>query len=365
MSLDTAITQIREQIDKGQFKNEQSISQGIVLRVLSHLGWDAFDTQSVCPEYSLSTKRVDFALCSHPNQPTVFIECKQPGKTENADRQLFEYAFHAGVPLAVLTDGQTWSFYLPAEQGNYDDRRVYKLDLMERSVEDSASSFRKYLDFDRLKSGIALDEARQEYRNRNRQRIAKNAISEAWKELVDSEDEMLFDIINEAVEKKCGYKPQRDDVLGFLSDFRFGIPAQPENKVSVVSRPAPVRQRQSSSSVEASPIGSFYKFKGKTYTARTAKAVVIGMLKLFAEERPDFYAHCHRHPDNLGRSRTFIGRSPSEIYTDRPDLESNNEQLAQGWYLMTNFNNQVKERIIRMACDVMGYSIGNEIEYRL
>ena len=35
-------------------------------------------------------------------------------------------------PFVVLTDGETWSFYLPAEQGSYEDRRVYKLDLFER-----------------------------------------------------------------------------------------------------------------------------------------------------------------------------------------------------------------------------------------
>ena len=86
------------------------------------------------PEFSLEGRRVDFALCHPANRPAVFVEVKKVGGAKGADKQLFEYAFHSGVPMAILTDGQEWSFYLPGEQGRYDERRVYKLDLLERNV---------------------------------------------------------------------------------------------------------------------------------------------------------------------------------------------------------------------------------------
>src|SRR4051794_23223613 len=124
MSLLDALTTICPKLEKDEFANEQAIKQGIVLRILSHLSWDSFDTTVVWPEYSVPPRRVDFALCAPPKKPAVFIEVKQPGQTDAADKQLFEYAFHEGVPLAILTDGQTWSFYLPSGQGTYDDRRV-------------------------------------------------------------------------------------------------------------------------------------------------------------------------------------------------------------------------------------------------
>src|SRR5262249_43268218 len=38
--------------------------------------------------------------------------------------QALEYAFHIGVPSVVLRDGRTWSFYLPAEEGSYEERRA-------------------------------------------------------------------------------------------------------------------------------------------------------------------------------------------------------------------------------------------------
>ncbi len=38
--------------------------------------------------------------------------------------------------MAILCDGREWSFYLPGEHGSYEDRRVYKLDLLERKLEE-------------------------------------------------------------------------------------------------------------------------------------------------------------------------------------------------------------------------------------
>jgi len=58
----------------------------------------------------------------------ILIEVKQVGQSKGADRQLFEYAFHKGVPMAILTDGQEWNFFLPTEQGDYSERQLYKLD---------------------------------------------------------------------------------------------------------------------------------------------------------------------------------------------------------------------------------------------
>lgn len=121
------------------------MSQGIVLRIFQELGWDTWDTNVVWPEYQTGEGRADFALCHPPCKPAVFTEVKQPGKVEEPVRQALEYAFHVGVPFVVLTDGRTWSFYLPAEQGSYEDRRVYKLDLYERPPTEAAEILIRYL----------------------------------------------------------------------------------------------------------------------------------------------------------------------------------------------------------------------------
>ncbi|HYE97116.1 MAG TPA: hypothetical protein VD962_12985, partial [Rubricoccaceae bacterium] len=104
MALADRIETARRLLRDGRLANELSVSTGVVLPLLHELGWDTYDPSTVAPEYRVGGRRVDFALLSH-GRPQVFIEVKQPGHGVGADRQLFEYAFHEGVPLAVLTDG--------------------------------------------------------------------------------------------------------------------------------------------------------------------------------------------------------------------------------------------------------------------
>ena len=105
MKLQDHILDVQQGIKAGRFLNEASVSQGIVLRLLQALAWPTYNTQIVSPEYTVSGKRVDYALCHPHSKPIVFIEVKQVGQSEGAEKQLFEYAFHIGVPMAILTDG--------------------------------------------------------------------------------------------------------------------------------------------------------------------------------------------------------------------------------------------------------------------
>ena len=125
------------------------------------LGWKVFDPDIVRREYTVDRRRVDYALFANSNAdtPAAFIEVKAPNATADGERQLFEYAFHQGVPLAILVDDREWSFFLPGEQGSYTDRRVHKLDLLEREAEDAASILERYLRFDRIKNGDAIRDA--------------------------------------------------------------------------------------------------------------------------------------------------------------------------------------------------------------
>ena len=172
MSLINHIEDVRAGIKAGRYGNEAAVSQGIVLRLLQALGWPTYDTQVVCPEFSLSGRRVDYDLCHPTNKPVAFIEVKQIGQSDGAERQLFEYAFHVGVPLAILTDGQEWNFFLPAEQGDYTERRVYKLDMVERDVSESVTRLERYLSYTQVLSGAAISATSRTSTNAARPRPA-------------------------------------------------------------------------------------------------------------------------------------------------------------------------------------------------
>lgn len=219
MTLKEHIDDIRNRLKEGGFKNEASVSQGIVLRLLGELDWPSHDTQVVIPEYPVEGRRVDFALCQPPSKPLVFIEVKPVGKIEGAEKQLFEYAFHKGVPVVILTDGKEWHFFHPSGQGEYKDRKVYNVDLTEVDHAESTARLSRYLNYQSICTGEAIKAIEDDYRAVSKQRQAEANLPEAWIRLVQEEDEILLDVVAEKTESLCGDKPSTDQVLNFVKSL--------------------------------------------------------------------------------------------------------------------------------------------------
>jgi hypothetical protein len=359
MTLEQHIEEIRPSIKGGRFGNEASVSQGIVLRLLHALSWPAYDTQVVCPEYSLKGRRVDFALCHPRGKPIAFVEVKQIGQSEGAERQLFEYAFHVGVPLAILTDGQEWNFFLPGEQGDYGERRVYKLDIVERDLAECASRLNRYLKYDDIVSGKAIAAAREDYRNVSRERQMKSTLPEAWMKLLVEEDGLLLELVADRVESLCGFKPDPDMVARFLKE-NVALPSvitansQPGHSASG-SIPTPVRV-----SPEATVFIGFF-FKGQQYSARSAREVLINVFEILTSNDATFLERFAALPKH-GRTRRFLARTPDELYPGRPDLARDYSiKLRSAWYLGTNVSRATIERIIEKACDVANLRFGHDL----
>ena len=103
--------------------DEATMKQAIILRLLSALSWNIFDISEVKPEYSVSSKRVDYSLRIN-NASKVFLEVEKVTEDlENHQEQLLNYSFQEGVKLAILTNGITWWFYLPLNEGNWEQRK--------------------------------------------------------------------------------------------------------------------------------------------------------------------------------------------------------------------------------------------------
>lgn len=353
MSLEDDIEDIRAGIKAGRFSNEASVSQGIVLRILNALGWPTYDTQVVCPEYSLEGRRVDFALCRPGGQPIAFVEVKQVGQSEGAERQLFEYAFVKGVQLAILTDGQAWNFFLPGEQGDFGERRVYKLDIGERSVAECVARLARYINYDDMVSGKAIQAARDDYKDVARDREMKVNLPRAWTKLVSEEDDLLLELVADQVQSLCGYKPDLDTVATFLRDeltlrsSTFGFVTQPPRTPAsplAAKPPTPGAPR---------PLNSTgYVLHGQQVSSRNALDVLTSVFEALAKLDPSFLDRFAALPKH-GRTRRYVARTPEELYPGRPDLASEySVRLSSGWWLGTNLSRAAIARIIEMACEV-------------
>lgn len=362
MSLEQHIEDIRAGIKAGRYSNEASVSQGIVLRLLHALAWPAYDTQVVSPEYSLEGRRVDFALCHPRGKPIAFIEVKQIGQSEGAERQLFEYAFHVGVPLAILTDGREWNFFLPAEQGNYGERRVYQLDIVERETHECVARLNRYLKYDAIVSGAAIQAAHADYRDVSRDREMKAALPTAWVKLVEEEEDLLLELIADQVQSLCGYKPDPDTVARFLKDHVILRQLQVAPVFKPLPPPAPrPLPIPPAGGAACTPTTIGFTLNGQHFSSRNAIEVLISVFENLSRRDETFLERFAALPKH-GRTRRYLARTPEELYPGRSDLAREfSSQLSTGWWIGTNVSRAAISRIIEMACEVANIRFGRDL----
>lgn len=378
--LQLTLAKIQEQLEKGSFKNEQSISQGVVLPVLQNLGWDVFRTDIVCPEYTSGTGRVDYALCSPPGEPRCFIEVKQPGfigkKIDDAVIQLMNYAFHSGSQFVVLTDGQTWSFYLPAEPGPYEERRVFMLDLFEHEADKAAEVLTRYLLEQDVKSGETLDRAKKDLHNAALRDKAKRELPSAWRDLVREQDPALIDRLANECESKTGVRPENTDVISFLEKLAYSRDSFDSSKKTTTTKKKPSPPIQGSQrgwnpdkQREESPQNKSHKFSyslhGQEYYCSTMKEVLISVFTKLADEDPSFLMRCAENQKFVGQKRRYIARTKEQLYPGNPGLHSHVEHLPGGYLIGTNTNTSLKIELLKGACMVAGLIYGKDLKIRL
>lgn len=216
MTLKEHIDDISNRLKNKEFPNEQAVRQGIIDRLLLNLGWPTYDTQIVYPEYAVGSGKVDYALCHPSSTPRVFIEAKQVGNIEGAEEQLFGYDFRIRVPIAVLTDGQEWRFFHPPGEGTWIERKVRELDLIALDSEEIAEYLNRYLNYEAIRIGEADRAIKRDYEDLVNQRQIERHLPDAWKNLVESGDYLLLELVAEATKELCGHSPNSEQVLAFL-----------------------------------------------------------------------------------------------------------------------------------------------------
>ena len=307
---------------------------GIVLPILAALRWDTMNPGQVKPEYPNGNRRVDFALCASDHRPHVFVEVKGVGRALEGDRQLFEYAFHEGIPLCLLTDGRDWSFYLPGAQGSYNDRRVYRLQLDERTPGECVKIFTRYLAYDRVRSGEAYDAAMNDYRDAVSRREADRSLPLAWAQLVNEPEELLVELLMEQSATICGYQPTTDDTVRFLralqqpmavSDPR--VQARSNTRVEKTVRAAN-GLGNGKGAIAKSAIA--YRVFGQDRQAKSASDAFIDIMREVSQRHPHQMAQIANAV--RGRSRNHIGRvRPKSIRRD-PILRVPSRLRRVGWW---------------------------------
>ncbi|PWN06095.1 type I restriction enzyme HsdR N-terminal domain-containing protein [Rhodohalobacter mucosus] len=367
MGLSDHLKKVQNGLRQGSFTSEASVSQGILLPALNELGWPVFDTSIVVPEFTVENRRVDYALCHPKNKPAVFIEVKNVGLADGADRQLFEYAFHLGVPMAILTDGQEWSFYLPGEQGRYDERRVYKIDMLERSLDEIEKRLVRYLKYQNVTSGEALISARSDYQNVAKFRVIANNLPKAWESILQEQDSILLELLAEKVEDLCGYKPDLDVCSQFFDEQinSHGTSRVEKKTVRNISERSTKNSKPSPKKFRTQKVDDYnLTFKDQEISAGSAREVMVTLFELLAKEDDSFLERfaSRKH----GRKRRYLARDKYELYPGRPDLaEEKSVEVVSGWWLGTNYSRKNIQDIIDLALEVAEPQLRSRIKAKV
>lgn len=349
-----AIVDVREKLGRGLFTSEDQVSKGVVMRLLQALGWDVFDPARVSSEFRIKNRKVDYALQYNPFGPIVLIEVKDVGKaTPQGEEQLFDYCAKQGVPLAVLTDGQIWNFYLPAGMGSYEQRRFAVGNVLEDEAE-CARVLRRYLGFEAVTSGRSHRDAQADYDAHRQQILAEQEFVRVFDALVTEADHRFVALFCDEVESRTQIRPDEIRVLGYLrtrtgqrterkrSDgerLRQPRPSADERPRGTGPRRASPRKVPAYDSRSAS-----FTWFGKTVSCKNDTEVLVGVMKALGERDPAVYGRCAPHLE--GRRRRFLAKDRNRLYPPGSPVSvlKSVARLSGGWWLGTHSSTAQKNK---------------------
>ena len=369
LDLISLLAQIRQKLVEDAYPDEVAVRAQIVVPILGALGWSTWDPDRVSLGYRLkheqSTRRVDLALIVNAGSPRCIINLKSPSYNlkqsggSNEDSQLFEYAFQAGAPLALLTNGLEWRFYSIRSPDSYEGRLIRVLKIDEQSPEEFSDVLYRYLSYEKTESGASAEAAREDLAKRIAQTAARSVIPKAWNKLVsDNSNRQLVELLVSEVSSLTNGAPAESDVVDFLrglkhKDWRlkapttlapFGDPAPRIDQGRDTHSSTPKRRAPQSRSVE-------YYLLGERQNARSAKEAFVRIIDTLAGRHPNFLNRLA--PKLKGRKNRGIARSRVEISSVQVSQQAA-VQIRYGWWLHTHLSNKQKMDSLRTACTVAG-----------
>ena len=343
------VQELRGDTKRIRLLDEAATQQVVVLRLLSALGWNQFDPSEVTPQFSVGTLKVDYAL-RLAGKPKVFIEVKRPSKADLdvEEEQLLGYAFKSGVPLAVLTIGIQWRFYLPLLKATWSERRFYTIDLSADRPKTISGKLARILSRLKIASEEAFKTARTWYNKKVKQKAAEEALPKAWNQIIQESEATVIELLRETTKSACGTRPGIRQTKRFLDRHRDElllpeIPAKPTGGAppqQPIGKPGSTKQRK--------PIRGF-AFLGVTYQVSTWKALLTTLSEVVYQKHAKGFYRVLTEPTLRGAKRRYFSR-------DAGELRAPGQIGTSGYFVETHVSSDRAKIISSRLLKVFGYS---------
>ncbi|WP_211339622.1 DUF4357 domain-containing protein [Hymenobacter perfusus] len=246
------LTDIRQRLKTGDYKNEEHVHLSLVARIVQALGWNIWNPGEVYAEFKATpnedVKRVDLALfADNLSEDAIFIECKGAGNLAKGlpedlakvERQLRDYNKDNTAQLAIITNGRIWRFYYCYTSGEFASKHFKTLNLSEDDLETVVEFFTLFLS----KAAVADRSARaaaESYLNLTRkQQKMQDARPEAERRITQYPFPSLPDALMQVVaEQHTAVSRQEAEVFLEGHDGRLLRPAGVASKTAPAT-PAP------------------------------------------------------------------------------------------------------------------------------
>lgn len=233
MALEERLNRVHEELASGRLRLETNVQIKVIRPILRDLGWDDTDSSHMLAERRIDKRRkVDEALFDEFGNPAVFVEAKRQGylqdrtRYDQARRQLFRYARDEPARILLLTDGETWDFFLRRAPGPPSERRFLRLTLTEPDLlAEATSELRRFLGRTVVLDGSALRAAQARLRREKARSERRHQMQVAWQRLLESGDKTMRSRLADKVERDAGRRPPAREVNEFLrTQGEFALP---------------------------------------------------------------------------------------------------------------------------------------------
>jgi hypothetical protein len=300
--------------------DEPAVKQGIVLKLLSLLGWDPFDINQIKLEYGVEGGTIDFSLM-HKNSSKVFIGIRKGVEALTGyQEELSNYAVQDEVPLVVLTDGIVWWFCLPHLEAPPQEKRFYTMNVNERKAEEVAQNFEIFLSKKNVHSGKAEKAAEEIYDARNKLLLIRQSLPKAWEKVLSEPEKWLHEVLAQATNEVCGQTPDKETTKKFITsqidpkaDIASILKQEPEapSGQDKATSPKPSRPAVRKDEFTGKSIVSF-TLMGKKHEVDSWKGMLLKVCEIVAQKYQDDFDTVLTL---LGTNREYFSRNPYELLT--------------------------------------------------
>lgn len=231
--MEERLNRVHEELASGRLRLETNVQIKVIRPILRDLGWDDTDSSHMLAERRIDKRRkVDEALFDEFGNPAVFVEAKRQGylqdrtRYEQARRQLFRYARDESARILLLTDGETWDFFLRRAPRPPSERRFLRLTLTEPDLlTEATSELRRFLGRTVVLDGSALRAAQARLRREKARAERRHQMQVAWQRLLESGDKTMRPRLADKVQRDAGRRPPAREVNEFLrTQGEFALP---------------------------------------------------------------------------------------------------------------------------------------------